>query len=86
MSWPHTLARRVLTEGKVLGGQKITTGVEVADGRENLARREFILSACAYHIPQILLLPGVGPAADLERHGITLTINAPKVGKCFHDH
>ncbi len=64
------------------------TGVEI-DQRDELreirAEREVILSAGAYQSPQILLLSGVGPAADLELAGIPLVHELP-VGQGLQDH
>jgi choline dehydrogenase-like flavoprotein len=73
---------RVLLEGAR------ATGVEV-DQRDELreirAEREVILSAGTYQSPQILLLSGIGPAADLELVGIAPAIDLP-VGQGLQDH
>lgn len=57
-------------------------------GREQVFRAdgEIILSAGAFESPRLLLLSGIGPAADLERHGITPVVNLPGVGQNLHDH
>ncbi len=68
------------------GGRAI--GVEI-DQREELreirAEREVILSAGAYQSPQILLLSGIGPAADLELAHIPVVHELP-VGQGLQDH
>ena len=68
----------------VLTGTRITrividkaraTGVEVAskEGPVNIhATREVILCAGVYGSPQLLMLSGIGPAAHLRQHGITV--------------
>ncbi|HEY5430026.1 MAG TPA: GMC family oxidoreductase N-terminal domain-containing protein [Solirubrobacteraceae bacterium] len=64
------------------------TGVEIdRDGElaEIGAEREVILSAGTYQSPQILLLSGVGPAADLELVGIPCAHELP-VGQGLQDH
>lgn len=38
------------------------------------------------HTPQILMLSGIGPAAELEKHGIDVKVNNPDVGQNFADH
>ena len=64
-------------------------GVEVDQRNELLeihAEREVILSAGSYQSPQILLLSGIGPAADLELAGIPAVIDQPAVGHGLQDH
>jgi choline dehydrogenase-like flavoprotein len=53
--------------------------------REIRAEREVILSAGSYQSPQILLLSGVGPGADLEHVGIPQIHDLP-VGRGLQDH
>jgi len=66
------------------------TGVEyrTADGTTDVvsADKEIILSAGAVGSPQILLLSGVGPQAELEAAGVTCLLDAPDVGKHLKDH
>lgn len=50
------------------------------------AAREILLSAGAINSPQILLLSGIGPAAELRAHGIKIRVDLPGVGKNLHDH
>ena len=50
------------------------------------AEREVIVACGAYGSPQLLMLSGVGPAAELERHGIEVELDLPGVGGNLHDH
>ena len=50
------------------------------------ARREVIVSGGAFHSPQLLLLSGIGPEAELRRHGIAIRHALPGVGENLHDH
>lgn len=73
------VARIVIEHGRAIG-------VMLADGRLIHARREVILAAGAVQSPQILMLSGIGPAAHLAEHGITLIADLPGVGGNYHDH
>ncbi len=47
---------------------------------------EVILSGGAVNSPQLLMLSGIGPAAELARHGIPMLHNATEVGENLADH
>jgi len=47
---------------------------------------EVILAAGAIGSPHILLLSGIGPAGELQRHGIKVRLDRPGVGENLHDH
>jgi choline dehydrogenase len=68
------------------GNRAVGVEVECATGQETYrARREVIISAGAYHSPQLLLLSGIGPADELRQHGIKARENLP-VGRGLQDH
>ena len=74
---------RILFEGKR------ATGVEFrrAGRIEQIgANREVLLAAGSLQTPQILMLSGVGPAAELTKHGIGIVHDLPGVGQNLHDH
>ncbi|MEO1573570.1 MAG: GMC family oxidoreductase N-terminal domain-containing protein [Pseudomonadota bacterium] len=50
------------------------------------ARREVILCAGAFQSPQLLMLSGVGPAAQLKAHGIDVVADRSDVGQHLQDH
>lgn len=50
------------------------------------ALREVLLCAGALQSPQILMLSGIGPGAQLHRHGIPVLHDLPGVGEHLHDH
>lgn len=50
------------------------------------AAREVILSAGAFHTPQILKLSGVGPVKELKRYDIGVVHNSQMVGRNLYDH
>ena len=72
--------RRILLEGNT------ARGVELTDGTKISANREVILTCGAIRTPQVLMLSGIGPAEELSKHGIEQLIDAPEVGRNFHDH
>ena len=81
--WPNTLALRLLVDGRRV------TGIEVLrnGARERVrATREVVLSAGAIDSPKLLMLSGIGPAADLRRHGLAVVADLPGVGENLHDH
>jgi len=74
---------RILFEGKR------ATGIEFRrDGRlEQIgANQEVLMAAGALQTPQILLLSGVGPGAELAKLGLAVVHDLPGVGRNLHDH
>ncbi|HSW12535.1 MAG TPA: choline dehydrogenase [Solimonas sp.] len=74
---------QVLLQGKRAVGVKLRR-----DGRDEelRAQKEVILSAGAFQSPQLLLLSGIGPKAELARHGIAQQHELPGVGENLQDH
>jgi choline dehydrogenase len=66
------------------------TGVEIsgADGGVETigAEHEVVVCAGTIESPRLLMLSGIGPAADLARHGIDVRVDAAGVGQNLHDH
>lgn len=50
------------------------------------ARREVILSASSINSPKLLMLSGIGPAAELQANGIDVVADRPGVGQNLQDH
>ncbi len=74
---------------KVLFEGSRATGIEYRRGgalRQARAIREVILSGGAINSPQLLMLSGVGPADELRRHGIKVTLDLSGVGQNLQDH
>ena len=49
------------------------------------ATREVILAGGAFNSPQLLMLSGIGPRGELERHGIAARVDLPGVGRNLQD-
>lgn len=81
----NTTATRILINQT----KKAAYGVEVhRNGKTEqiLAKKEVILCGGAVNSPQVLMLSGVGPEAELRRHGIPVVQNLDGVGKNLHNH
>lgn len=79
----NVLVQRIVIEGGRAVGVEIKQGGQV---RVIRARREVILAAGAFQSPQLLMLSGIGDAAELEKAGIPLQHHLPGVGKNLQDH
>jgi len=53
---------------------------------DHCTKREVLVCGGAFNSPQILMLSGIGPAAELKRHGIPVLHELPGVGQNLHDH
>jgi choline dehydrogenase-like flavoprotein len=76
------LATRILFEGRRAVGVEFDQG---GTRRTLRARREVLLAAGALQSPQLLMVSGVGPAADLQQLGIEVVADLP-VGRNLQDH
>ena len=74
---------RILFEGKRAVGVEYRCGGMTEQIR---ATREVLLCAGALQSPQLLMLSGVGPSAQLQQHGIEVLHDLPGVGENLHDH
>ncbi|MCR9067686.1 MAG: choline dehydrogenase [Rhodobacteraceae bacterium] len=74
-------------------------GIEIVDGRAAgvrlrrgsgmdviRARAEVVLAAGAINSPKLLMLSGIGPAAELAAHGLEVVADRPGVGQNLQDH
>ena len=93
----HALATRVLFDasnraigieyqrGESLYGAHARPSTAAGSVRQVFAAREVILAGGAFNTPQLLMLSGIGPRADLEKHGIVVRVDLPGVGKNLQD-
>lgn len=76
------LAERILTEG----GRAVGVRYRTAEGVQEVRAQEVILCGGTVNSPQLLMLSGIGEAAQLRRHGIEVVRDIPEVGRNLHDH
>lgn len=77
-----SLVTRIIVEGDRAVGVEFVHGGEV---RRALAA-EVVLSAGALSTPRLLMLSGIGPEAELAKHGIALRVRSEDVGQHLQDH
>jgi choline dehydrogenase-like flavoprotein len=75
---------------KYLKGERLyrahaNPSTEPGEQRQAFASRETILSGGAFNSPQLLMLSGIGPRRELERHGIEVRVDLPGVGTNLQD-
>jgi choline dehydrogenase len=76
-------ATRVLFDGtRAIGVEYLLDGMTT----RATARREVVLSGGAVNTPQLLMLSGIGPRAQLEKFGIPVRVDSPEVGENLRDH
>lgn len=74
---------------KILIKDKVATGVcYKSKGKKHniFAIKEVLLSAGAFNSPQLLMLSGIGPKAELEKHDIPVLHELAGVGQNLQDH
>ncbi|KAL3418192.1 Oxygen-dependent choline dehydrogenase 3 [Phlyctema vagabunda] len=80
----NTLVKRVVISEN--HGFTRATGIETANGTRYYSKKEVIISAGSYRTPQLLMLSGIGPRSELEKHSIKPLVDAPGVGANLWDH
>jgi choline dehydrogenase len=82
-----TLIRGFVNRISIEDGRAV--GVEIRRGSKLEVVRanvEVIIAASSINSPKILMLSGIGPAAELARHGIDIVADRPGVGSNLQDH
>lgn len=80
--WQGASVTRIVVE------QGRARGVDILrDGNTEIVHAgEVVLSAGAFNSPKLLMLSGIGDAANLKSHGIATIANLPAVGRNLQDH
>jgi choline dehydrogenase len=77
------------TVERVLVDSGRAVGVQLLRGSEQVVlkvRHEVVLSAGSFGSPQVLMLSGIGPRQELQKHGISVIHELPGVGQNLQDH
>ncbi|GAC1577435.1 MAG: choline dehydrogenase [Sphingomicrobium sp.] len=80
----HARVRRIVFDDNLRA-----IAVEYEQGgivRQVPVEKEVIVSGGAFNSPQVLMLSGIGPRGELEKHGIPVLHDLPGVGQNLHDH
>ncbi len=78
----RAFVRKVVFEGDRAVGVEVT----VRGNTEVIRGKEIILCGGSINSPQLLMVSGVGPAADLQQLGIKVVKDLPGVGQNLQDH
>ena len=94
----HSLASKILFEegtqraigieylyGKRLYQAHPNVSGEAGEVRQVFAKKEVIISAGSFNTPQLMMLSGLGPKEELERHGIEPRVELNGGGKNLQD-
>tara|TARA_R110002124_G_scaffold105944_2_gene257198 strand:- start:2360 stop:4021 length:1662 start_codon:yes stop_codon:yes gene_type:complete len=79
----RAFARKVIIENGRAVGVEIERGGKIETLR---AKREIIIAASSINSPKLLMLSGIGPAAQLQEHDIEVIADRPGVGQNLQDH
>ncbi|HSN24597.1 MAG TPA: GMC family oxidoreductase N-terminal domain-containing protein, partial [Methylomicrobium sp.] len=79
----HAQATKLLfSNQRAVGVQYLRYGIV----EQAYVSSEIILTAGAFRTPHLLMLSGIGPAAELEALSIEVHLDAPEIGKNLQDH
>jgi choline dehydrogenase len=83
-----TILTHALVSRLIFNGTSVVCVEVIQDGeqRRYFAEREVVLSLGAINTPKVLMQSGVGPDAELRRHGIPTIQHLPGVGQNHQDH
>ena len=84
--WTQRFVTRVLFQGSRAIGVDVARGPGGRGGAERLTAGEVILAGGAINSPQLLLLSGIGAAAELGELRIPVVVDRPGVGRNLQDH
>jgi len=77
-------AQRIVIESR----RAVAVETRDEDGRQVLIRasKQIVLTAGSFQSPKLLMLSGIGPRDELDRHGIEVVHESDNVGRNYQDH
>lgn len=82
-----TVLTRALATGIAFDGDRAIGVDYVRHGKPQRALAgEVVVCAGAFNSPRLLMLSGIGPEAELARHGVAMRVRAEEVGANLQDH
>ena len=84
--WTRRFVTRVLFDGSRAVGVEVARAMGGGAGVDRFTAGEVILAGGAINSPQLLLLSGIGPAAEVAELGIDVLADRPGVGRNLQDH
>jgi choline dehydrogenase len=79
----HALVSKLIFSGTSVAGVEV---IQEGEQRRYFAQLEVVLSLGAINTPKVLMQSGIGPDAELRRHGILTVQHLPGVGQNHQDH
>jgi choline dehydrogenase-like flavoprotein len=84
--YTNALAKKINFDGNKKATSVTVTGIFGFTQFNVVARKEVILSAGAFQSPQLLMVSGIGPRAELAKFNIPVIKDLPGVGAGMEDH
>ena len=77
--WTECMASRIILEdGRAVGAETSRGDIRAA--------RAVVLACGAIQTPQLMMVSGLGPGAELRAHGIAVRLDLPHLGRHLRDH
>ncbi len=84
--WTRRFVTRIVFDGSRAVGVEVARGAGGRSGVDRYTAGEVILAGGSINTPQLLMLSGIGPAADLRGLGIAPIADRQGVGRNLQDH
>ncbi|CAG9952879.1 unnamed protein product [Clonostachys rosea f. rosea IK726] len=83
---PQVISKRLIIDNAERAAKGVTVITGSGQELSFYATREVIVAQGVFETPKLLMLSGIGPAAELAKHSIPLVVDSPHVGQHLLDH